>query len=290
MTGTGVTCRFPAQPRFEQHVGREDDGAFYRTRSARAQVPYGTFGVTVTEWEGGLVGDPLEAAADVADDIFSTQQLRDRHSQRLDIPGFYGREDTGLAPNGVFVALRQFVGQARIYVAIAVVANAPGPLSTAESFMGSIRLDTRDALLAVGRGATPTPVFMPETDFAVSMPPLSTRRSEDLQVGDRTLPMHSFVSDGPGVRLRVRVIDVRGGIEPELVGQIVERLSLGQPGGPVSASGFPGTTYERANGGTIIQARMFVTAARVYVLEAASPTSQSISPVIRGFFHSFRIL
>src|SRR5690606_15695007 len=95
-----------------------------------------------------------------------------RRTQRLDIGGFYGREDTGLAPNGVFVALRQFVGARRIYVAFAIVAHAPGPLATAESFMGSIRLDVDDALLPVGGASTAlSAIFVPETDFAVRMPP-----------------------------------------------------------------------------------------------------------------------
>lgn len=288
--GTGLTCRFPAQPHYDQRVGREDDGAFYRTRSARSRVPYGSFGVSVTEWEGGLVGDPLEAAASMADDVFATQHLRERRSQRLDIPGFYGREDTGLAQNGGFVALRQFVGRSRIYVAFAVVSNAPGPLSTAEGFMGSIRLDAEDALLPMGTGREPSPVFMPETDFAVRMPPLSARRTEDLEIGERTVPMQSFVAEGVGVRLRVRVIEVRGGADPELVAQIVAQLSLGQPGGPVSASGFPGTAYERTTGNVVVRGRVFVTAARVYVLEAATPPAPSVDPTVRGFFDSFRIL
>ncbi len=289
--GTGLSCRFPTQARYTQRVGREPDGAFYRTRSARAEVPYGVFGVSITEWEGGLVGDPLEVARRVADDIFSTAELRDRRTQRLDIAGFYGREDVGIAPDGVFVALRQFVGQRRIYLAIATVANAPGPLGTAERFMTSIRIDTADAILPVGHGAEPAPMFMPETDFAVRMLPVSSRRSEDLDLGERRVPMQSFVSDGPGVRLRVRVIEVTGGVEPEMLEQIADRLSLGQRRDPVSCSGFPGANFaERASGNVVIRARLFVTANRVYVLESASRPAQSHDPIIETFFDSFRIL
>ena len=60
--GLGIAFRMPGPPRYEQRFGREEDGAFYRSISARTEVPYGSFGMIVTEWEGGLVGDTLEAA------------------------------------------------------------------------------------------------------------------------------------------------------------------------------------------------------------------------------------
>lgn len=289
--GLGVAFRMPAQPRYEQRFGREEDGAFYRSISARAEVPYGAFGMIVTEWEGGLVGDTLEAAHEVANNVFSEQQLTQRRTQRLDIGGFYGREDTGLAPNGVFVALRQFVGARRIYVAFAIVAHAPGPLATAESFMGSIRLDVDDALLPVGGTSTAlSAIFVPETDFAVRMPPISSRRTEDLRVGDHNVVTHSFVSETAGARLRVRVIDLPERADPETVEEVTRALALGQTGAPVSASGFPGNVFTRTTGSVSIEGRMFITAQRIYVIEAARPGSGQASDTVRDFFDSFRIL
>lgn len=289
--GLGIACRMPAAPRYEQRVGREDDGAFYRSISARSTVPYGTFGVIVTEWEGGIVGDPLESAHELANEVFSEQQLTQRRSQRLDIAGFYGREDTGLGPNGVFVALRQFVGARRIYIAFAIVAHQPGPLSTAESFMSSVRLDVGDAILPVGGESTvASAIFVPETDFAARMPPISSRRTEDLAVGDRTLVTHSFVSETPQARLRVRVIDLPDRVDAELVQEVTETLGLGEQGPPVSASGFPGTTFARTSGSVAIEGRMFITASRIYVIEAARPSAQPAADIIREFLDSFRIL
>jgi hypothetical protein len=288
--GTGLACHMPGLARYDQRVGRESDGAFYRTVSARAEVPYGSFGVIVTEWEGGLVGDPLETARDVADNLFSQQQLDQRRSQRLDMAGFYAREDTGLAPNGVFVALRQFVGSHRIYVAMAIVANAPAPLRMAESFMSSVRLGLNDALLPVGQGEEAHALFLPETDFAVRMPPLTSRRTADLDLGERSAVAHTFVSQVPNARLRVRVIDLPRGEDLGDLEEIAAHLGLGDAGSPVSASGFPGASFSRTSGDTAVEGRIFQTASRVYVLEAASPTSGAPTQLIRTFFDSFRIL
>lgn len=288
---TGFACRMPAQPRYNHRVGRDPDGAFYRTINARTQVPYGSFAVIVTEWEGGLVGDPLEAAASAANDIFSRERLGRRRSQTLDVPGFYGREDTGVAPNGLFVALRQFVGRNRIYVAVAIVQSAPAPLSTAESFMSSIRLDAGDALLPTGRGTEPTPLFLPETDFAVRMPPVTARRTEDVSFADRTITSHSFFSDAGATRFRVRVFEIgNSNMEPEMGARLARQLELGDPGAPVSASGFPGTSFRRRTGAADVYARVFVTAGRIYVLEVATRSDDPQSTVVRNFFDSFRIL
>lgn len=289
--GLGLACRMPATPRYEQRIGREDDGAFYRSGSARVTVPYGNFGVIVTEWEGGIVGDPLDAAHDLANTVFSEQQLTERRSKRLDVAGFYGREDTGVGPNGAFVALRQFVGARRIYVAFAIVARAHGPLGSAEAFMSSIRLDTGDAIFPVGGSSErASAIFVPETDFAVRMPPLSSRRTEDLTIGDYTLTTHSFVAETPGARLRVRVIDLPERADLEVVQEITQGLALGQLGAPVSASGFPGNAFTRTSGNVAIDGRLFITASRMYVIEAARPSTQPASALAREFFESFRIL
>lgn len=289
--GMGISCRMPAAPRHEQRTGREDDGAFYRTTTARAEVPYGSFGIIVTEWEGGLVGDPLEAASEIADNIFTEQQLTQRRSERLDIPGYYGREDTGIARNGVFVALRQFVGKRRIYVAVAIVTHAAGPLGTAETFMSSVRLDADDTLLPLtGSSTALLPIYMPETNFAVRMPPLASRQTEDLELEGRTVVTHSFATEVPNARLRVRVVDLARGVDEETLEQLTQVLGLGEETGPTSASGFPGIVYTRSTASVSIESRLFITASRVYVLEVAQPASQPSSAIAREFFESFRIL
>jgi hypothetical protein len=281
----------PIAPRYEQRIGRAEDGAFYRSMSARASVPYGSFGVIVTEWEGGIVGDPLEAARELANTVFSEQELTERRSQRLDIPGFYGREDTGVDPDGAFVALRQFVGARGIYVAYAIVARARNSLASAEAFMRSIQLGTGDAIFPVdGPSAVASPIFVPETDFAVRMPPPTVRRTEDLTVGDHTLTAHSFVATTPNVRFRVRVLDLPEQADTEAIQEITQALAVGQLGGAVSASGFPGIAFTRTSGDRTIEGRLFITASRIYVIEASRPSSRPRDALAREFFESFRIL
>jgi hypothetical protein len=122
------------------------------------------------------------------------------------------------------------------------------------------------------------------------MPPISSRRTEDLRVGDHTVVAHSFVSETAGARLRVRVIDLPEGADPETVEEVTRALALGETGAPVSASGFPGVVFARTSGSVSIEGRMFITASRLYVIEAARPGSARSSDAVRDFFDSFRIL
>ncbi|HJL15566.1 MAG TPA: hypothetical protein RMH99_07925, partial [Sandaracinaceae bacterium LLY-WYZ-13_1] len=46
---TGMTLSFPSRPSLDVQEGREEDGAGFRTISSRANTPYGTFGVIVSE-------------------------------------------------------------------------------------------------------------------------------------------------------------------------------------------------------------------------------------------------
>jgi hypothetical protein len=287
---TGLACRMPVQPRFQQRVGRERDGVFYRRVDARAEVPFGNFAVLVTEWEGGIVGDALEAAASLADEIFEREGLGQRRSTRLDVPGFYGREDTGVAQNGAFVALRQFVGRSRIYVAVSIVRSDRGGLGMAEQFMGSIRLDGADAILPMGRGGAPLPLFLPETDFAVRMPPVTSRRTEDVTIGEDTVVSHVFFADAGQTRYRVRVFDLSHALESDFPTRLAEHLQLGVAGAAVSTSGFPGRVYQRTVETVTIESRLFVTGSRIYIIEVAAPSGRADDDATRTFFDSFRIL
>ncbi|HJL17440.1 MAG TPA: hypothetical protein RMH99_17355, partial [Sandaracinaceae bacterium LLY-WYZ-13_1] len=238
-----------------------------------------------------LVGDPLEAASGVADSVFETQELSQRRSTRLDIPGFYGREDVGVAPNGAFVALRQFVGRSRVYVAMAVVANARRPLGAAEHFMGSIELDESDAILPFGAPGELEAIYLPEADFTVRMPALTHRRTVDVRVGEHTRSAWVFESRGDDVRYRVRVIAFPEGVPPGSLAEVREGLSLGDGRGPVHASGFGGRAFTRSSDSTRVDARAYVTAHRVYVVEAARRRGDRAHRAeVTEFFSSFRIL
>lgn len=291
LPGTGVSCRMPGLPRLNESVRREDDGTFLRTRGGRLQLPTGSFGLLVIEWEGGMVGDALRAARELADEVFETEQLGHRRTVRVEVPGFYAREDTGVADNGVFVALRQFVGRDRVYIAMSSVPNQPHALRAAEAFMTSVRLPTADALFPMGQGGAPRQIFVPEADFAVRMPALSMQRAQDVDVGDHRLAAQVYGAQYGQVRFRIRVIDLpREPIDGELIDVFAQALGLGTRGEALTMSGFPGAAFQRSIQGGFIESRVFLTVGRIYVLEAAMPAALSRTGDTRAFFDSFRIM
>jgi len=287
---TGVTVQMPAAPQTSTRSGRDDDGARFHSTMVRSQAATGSFALIITEWEGGLVGDPLIAAAEVADDLFETQELGRRRSNRLDMPGFYGREDVGVAPNGAFVALRQFVGRHRIYVALAVVANHQLNLQVAEHFMASIELQNSDALLPFGQPSELEAIYMPEADFSVRMPALTHRSSSEVEIAGRTRSAWTYESRGSDARYRIRVIAFEESPPEGILETVGTQLSLGTRQHPTDASGFPGHVYSRASDSGVGAARVFVTATRVYVVDEAHRRGATEHEArAREFFDSFRI-
>lgn len=282
----GFACGMPAPTQIEGGVGVAEDGARYERALARVTVEYGTFTIVVNEWEGGFVGDPLAAARDLAGVVMDTPDLTGRRTQRLDIAGFYAREDVGRTQEGVFVALRQFVGRERLYVAVAAVVDDPHGLRAAENFMSSIELDQADALLPFGSSAALIPLYMPEEDFAVRMPPLTLRTTSQANVEGEAVDVHVFESMRPGVVYRVSVVDFRHEAPQDALAAVARQLSLGEVGAPIHASGFPGFIYGGATRGTTTRA--FLTRRRVYALQVIAsggpPTEQA------SFIDSFRIL
>lgn len=287
---TGVTLQMPGGAATSTRTGRDDDGARFHSTMLRSQTRMGSFALIVTEWEGGLVGDPLISAEEVADELFETQELGRRRSTRLDIPGFYGREDLGVSSNGAFVALRQFVGTHRVYVALAVVPNQQHALQIAERFMASVELQRSDALLPFGQPGELEAIYMPEADFSVRMPALTHRSSAEVEVDGRDRDSWTYESRGGDARYRIRVIAFDGPPPEGVVQTLRAQLSLGDSAGPTSASGFPGYIYERRSETGEGEARIYVTAGRVYIVDEAHRRGASEHASRAGqFFDSFRI-
>jgi hypothetical protein len=282
----GFACRMPGLPRIQTLSGHDEDGAGYQTVRARASLPYGTFGMFVTEWEGGFVGDPLTHSRELARSIVEHLETPDHRAARVRIPGFYAREDIGHTPDGGFFAMRQFVGRDRIYVAITAVRDDAVGLRAAEQFMQSIALDRRDALLPYGESTAPVPLYLPDVDFAVNMPPIASRRSSEVEVDGVTTKAWVFESNHPDGHFRVTVLRFPEGPPEGALEHVAEALSLGRADRHVHASGYPGMTYAAAPDRRV---RAFVTSIRVYVLEVAGADALG-SRATDAFFDSFRIL
>jgi len=282
----GFRCQMPAPPQQEGETGTDLDGATFQTFRTRATTPLGRFVVIVTHFEGGVVGDSIARARALADHIVELTETDDHRSARISIAGFYGREDRGHTSDGAFFAVRQFVGRNRIYVAVALTDPRPAGLRAAEQFMGSIELDRRDAMLPFGDSPRPVPMYLPDVDFAVTMPPLDERRTVALELANRTADAHVFVSRHPHGAYRVTVVELGGGDAEGVLQSVAGALSLGEPSGYVHASGFPGRSYAGPEGSL---ARAFVTEGRVYVQQLTGADALGASPA-ETFFTSFRIL
>ena len=282
----GFACRMPAAARVESNSGYAEDGASYQSMQVYAEAPFGRFAVFVTQWQGGVVGDPLEIARHLADSILEHTETPDRHANRVSIPGFYAREDTGHAANGTFFAFRQFFGRDRIYVAVASVRDDRMGLRAAEQFMQSISLDRHDALLPYGDSSAPVPIYLPDADFAVDMPPLASRRSAEITVDGETESTWVFESRHPSGVCRVTVVPFRSRVPEGALDSVAEALSLGAPGRYLSASGYPGRAYTPEGDR---RARAFETTSRVYVLELTGVGALG-DAAADAFFDSFRIL
>ena len=283
----GFACQMPAIPRIETDSGSAEDGATFQTIRVRATAPYGTFGVVATQWEGGVVGDPLSTSRGLVEHVLELTDLPDHRARRVSMPGFYAREDTGRLADGTFFALRQFFGRERIYVAVVTVQSDPTGLRAAEQFMQSIALDRRDALLPMGDGVVPVPLYLPDVDFSVSMPPLASRRAAPIDIEDAGSEAWIFESrHAQRGFYRVTVVEFADGAPDDALDRIAGAFSLGAPGRYVHTSGFPGCTYDPGAGRSV---RAFVTASRVYVLEITAADALG-ADATAAFFDSFRIL
>lgn len=283
---TGFAIELPGAPETIAETGYDEDGASFQSVSLRTATPYGQFGAIVTQWEGGVVGDPLEASRRLADRIVEITESSDRRARRVSIPGFYAREDIGHTSDGAFFALRQFVGRERLYVAVATVANHPTGLSAAEHFMQSIELDRRDAMLPEGGSTQPVPLYLPDVDFAADMPPLSDRRSAEVELGDDAVDSVVFESRHPGGLYRVTVLQPRGRMPEDVLALAASTLGFGTPDAYVHASGYPGRSFRLTDE---VRTQAYLTGQRVYVVQVTGVSSLG-QPAVDAFFDSFRIL
>lgn len=280
----GFRCQMPGRAEVRERRGFADDGVPFRTIIAQTQLRFGTFSMASTHWEGGIAGDALDQTQALAERIAEIGELSNREVRRLSVPGYYGREDTGRTSEGAFVAIRQFVGRERLYVAVAVVANQQGqPLRSAELFMESLEFDVDDMILPRGQADVPVPIFVPEVDFAARMPPFTGGDSRQLTVADQELKLRSFESVGQRT-YRVLVLELEERPEEGFLDQLAGHLDLGEAQAPTHTSGYPGRAYRSAT----LRSRAFVTASRVYVLQVSSDAGSDAAA--QAFFRSFRIL
>lgn len=284
--GTGIAAEMPGQPNIVQERGVEDDGTGVILTSVRSEMLAAHFGLIVAEFEGGMVGDPIELARTFAEGMIGQLDLDATRAERLDVPGFYARQDVATHREGVVIGIRQFVGARRVYVAIAAVPAMPEAAHVADHFLSSIELDPGDRLYAAATEeiAAWSIVYNPGDDFAVEMPAVAEVRTSTLRLPAGEVHQRSFEARGPDGRYLVRVIGFGDRSPDGSLDEVATALGLGEASGPVQASGFPGRAHRRSrpDGGTI-ESRIFRTAGRVYVLETTDGAATR-------FFDSFRIL
>jgi hypothetical protein len=296
--GAGVRFRIPGAARMTRGSGQEEDGARRRTTTVVTDARLGYFAVFVAEWEGGIVGDPLPAMAQLSEGIFRETELRRERSRRLSIDGFYAREDLGTDGRGSFVALREFVGGDRVVLAIAIVRRSPDMLRVAETFMSSITLDDANALFPTnGRRHTDgswLPVYVPEAEFAITMPSAPSLREQEIPIAGSPRLVRSFESRDAWGRYRVHVISFEDQVPDAAFREVVRQLQLVTEVRSVEASGFPGRVYTSDVGDTRTMARVYQTMGRIYVVEAmgshAAIRGRDVQRTLLSYFDSFRIL
>ncbi|GAB5540258.1 MAG: hypothetical protein RLO52_12735 [Sandaracinaceae bacterium] len=295
--GSGVRVSMPARPIGDTDQNRAEDGARMRQTSVRAETRYGLFAVHVNQLEGGYVGDPLIAAAAFAEGIFESADLERERSQRLTVQGFYAREDLGRGENDTFVAMRQFVGADRVIIALAVVPRrSQDAMQIASRFMGSIQLDPAHALLpreGARRGdGTWTPLYIPEADFAISMPSAPAMEEAEIMLDGQRTPVWTYQTQDDWGRYRVRVVTFSTRMPDGAYAAMREQLHLQREIRPVQTNGYPGLVFTTDRGGTRAFTRLYQTASRLYVVEAIGPRASMRGHArdLMAYFDSFRIL
>lgn len=279
----GFSIRMPRRPSVARGEGYAEDGARYEVTSLRLTTPLGLYAALAIEWEGGVVGDALESSRQLALRVFDSTEMARRSAERLRVPGYYAREDVGQMADGTYVALRQYVGRRRVYVVLAAVRGTEASVAVARTFVESMELEDDDAILPLGGDGAPVALYMPESDFAVTMPPLTMMRLEQVDVAERSAEVAIYESQRAGTLLRIRVVAFDRGRPDGAVDAVASAFDLGESAGFVSCSGFPGRRFTGRDGKTSL---VFATAGRVYVLTALSSQTASFD----GFFDSFRIL
>lgn len=284
--GAGIAAQMPGRPTMTRGQRVEDDGTPVVVTTVRSETGVGSFSLIVADFEGGTVGDPILLAHTLAEGILGELHLSNATAERLDLPGFYVRQDVGAHQQGVVVGVRQYVGARRIYVAIAAVPQRPDLLAMADHFMESIRVDPADRLYpAASDGAAPWgPVYSPGESFAVEMPAVANVETTTLGLPSGEAAERAFEGRAGEATYRVRVIAFADPSRTASIEEVAAALSLGDATGPTQASGFPGRAHHAA-GAAPIDSRVFRTAGRIYVLETTGA-----APDAARFFDSFRIL
>jgi hypothetical protein len=238
------------------------------------------------------VGDPLELTHNLAERMLGRLPVEPVRSVRLDVPGFYGREDVARNSDRVLVRMRQFIGAHRLYVAIAVVPEAPQTMAVADQFMESVSIDPRDALYERVSGNGPGrwgPVYLPEDDFAVQMPAINNVSSRSLRLPSAEAAVRSYEARGETAYYRISVIILSEGTTDTTLDEIARAFALGERTGPSTASGFPGYALIGETQSHATESRIYRTTNRVYVLQAMARTAGG-SLAADNFFDSLRIL
>lgn len=292
--GSGLTCTMPGQPRMERRQDQDDDGTAVTVTAMQTRFPRGLFQVHVLHYEHGITGDPLEIVREIALGVLDLPDLHLEHSVRLDLPGYYAREDVVTHPQGAYIGMRQLFGRQRIYVAVVAVPRDQMAMRDAQQFLSSVQVDGNDALYPVaGAGVDNAfhPIYMPQDDFAVHMPPIARVQSEEVIIDSVHAQHQLFEAERGGVTYRVRIVGFRDENIPEnALEQVATRFGLGSATGPAQASGFPGVQTELSgNQGEAITSRLFRTATRIYVLETRFAGGNPPADV-EDFFSSLRIL
>ena len=293
---TGVSAQFPAPPQIEASLDRDDDGARRYETTATAELPFGYFAVFVARWESGIVGNPLRTVSQVASAIFERAELTRERSRRLAVDGYYAREDFGTNEHGAHVTLRQYVGRDRVIVAVAIANPDAGEVSS--WFLDSVGLDRQNALFPTGGGRRSdgrwTPLYIPESDFAVAMPAAPSISEAEVSVDGETHTMQVFQSRDAWGLYRVRVVSFGDHVPEGGFAALRRELHFGREVRPVHSSGFPGRVFVTDVGAQRAWARMFQTAGRVYIVEAIGErrtlTDRSTADSLLRYFDSFRIL
>lgn len=294
-----ATVLMPVRPVENTTTSQEEDGARRTATLLHGETSFGYFGLFVVRFEGGIVGNPLAGVGDVAAEVFRRVEIERRRSRRLSVDGFYAREDVGADAEGAFVALRQFVGDDRVVVAMVAVPRTPDMLRIAERYMESIQLDPSHALFPTAGSrhsdGTWTPVYLPEADFGVELPSAPALREQTVELAGQRAGVQTFESRDAWGIYRVRVVGFGGDSPPSGAYEALRRMiHADRDIRPVHANGFPGRVYTRDDGANRHWIRMYQTVGRLYVVEAigarASIRDRRVGQRLLSFFQSFRIL
>ena len=215
---SSTVVRFPTQPRVQQRMEQDRDGASLRFTSAFA--PYSNFlefGVVVTQAQGGMRGMPQENLQSLREVMAEDHQ--ERSFDGINIGGMPGFDATFFDPqNGVVLHTRALAGRTRLYT---LLATTPASMERQSfpviaQFMEGARFDASESFSRSGDGQLDLNAMewsIPaEAAFAIRFPgEPSVIRDESPVEGANFVRTYRVIGAG-GATFEVRAIGYNDGV------------------------------------------------------------------------------